>query len=135
MPLVQWHLETAPRPAGNGIVRSYRYGLFRSGNSRFVIDLNSPVSVSNALVVPPGGGYGYRVVIDLFPTSQEKFDATAGWPPDLRAREAAAALLASLPPAQSQLPPSGEKHVVVIDARSEERRVGKECRSRWSPYH
>ena len=25
--------------------------------------------------------------------------------------------------------------VVVLDARSEERRVGKECRSRWSPYH
>ena len=23
----------------------------------------------------------------------------------------------------------------VIAARSEERRVGKECRSRWSPYH
>ena len=25
--------------------------------------------------------------------------------------------------------------VLVADARSEERRVGKECRSRWSPYH
>ena len=25
--------------------------------------------------------------------------------------------------------------VVPDDARSEERRVGKECRSRWSPYH
>ena len=24
---------------------------------------------------------------------------------------------------------------VIQDARSEERRVGKECRSRWSPYH
>ena len=24
---------------------------------------------------------------------------------------------------------------LVFDARSEERRVGKECRSRWSPYH
>ena len=24
---------------------------------------------------------------------------------------------------------------VFIDTRSEERRVGKECRSRWSPYH
>src|SRR2546422_6978743 len=24
---------------------------------------------------------------------------------------------------------------VVVEARSEERRVGKECRSRWSPYH
>ena len=23
----------------------------------------------------------------------------------------------------------------VMDLRSEERRVGKECRSRWSPYH
>ena len=22
-----------------------------------------------------------------------------------------------------------------MEARSEERRVGKECRSRWSPYH
>ena len=26
-------------------------------------------------------------------------------------------------------------HVTVITMRSEERRVGKECRSRWSPYH
>src|SRR3712207_9577322 len=24
---------------------------------------------------------------------------------------------------------------LVLDPRSEERRVGKECRSRWSPYH
>src|SRR5437660_12403207 len=24
---------------------------------------------------------------------------------------------------------------LAIDSRSEERRVGKECRSRWSPYH
>ena len=23
----------------------------------------------------------------------------------------------------------------IYEARSEERRVGKECRSRWSPYH
>ena len=27
-------------------------------------------------------------------------------------------------------------HVDIMDGeRSEERRVGKECRSRWSPYH
>ena len=24
---------------------------------------------------------------------------------------------------------------VIVIVRSEERRVGKECRSRWSPYH
>ena len=30
----------------------------------------------------------------------------------------------------------GKKVVIVgCGARSEERRVGKECRSRWSPYH
>ena len=28
------------------------------------------------------------------------------------------------------------EHLVIrADLRSEERRVGKECRSRWSPYH
>src|SRR2546429_5217139 len=26
-------------------------------------------------------------------------------------------------------------HTTATDGRSEERRVGKECRSRWSPYH
>ena len=25
--------------------------------------------------------------------------------------------------------------VHIVNVRSEERRVGKECRSRWSPYH
>ena len=26
-------------------------------------------------------------------------------------------------------------YTIPVDTRSEERRVGKECRSRWSPYH
>src|SRR2546422_9305375 len=28
-----------------------------------------------------------------------------------------------------------ETNATVLQTRSEERRVGKECRSRWSPYH
>ena len=28
-----------------------------------------------------------------------------------------------------------ETEKVFLELRSEERRVGKECRSRWSPYH
>ena len=28
-----------------------------------------------------------------------------------------------------------EEKITLCDMRSEERRVGKECRSRWSPYH
>src|SRR2546430_15101375 len=42
----------------------------------------------------------------------------------------------------AQLHTRGARHPVLPDARrytgalrSEERRVGKECRSRWSPYH
>ena len=30
---------------------------------------------------------------------------------------------------------ASDKHQVNPVLRSEERRVGKECRSRWSPYH
>jgi N-acetylmuramoyl-L-alanine amidase len=112
MPAVQWHIGDPPRPSGNGAVRAYRYGQFRSGNSRFVIDLNRPVAVTAPKVIPPTGGYGYRFVIDLTPATQEDFNRTAGWPDDLRAREAAAEQLASLPPAA--LPPA-EKHVIVID--------------------
>src|SRR2546429_5465939 len=33
------------------------------------------------------------------------------------------------------LPPLRERDDILHLARSEERRVGKECRSRWSPYH
>ena len=29
----------------------------------------------------------------------------------------------------------GDTHILIDCGRSEERRVGKECRSRWSPYH
>ena len=30
---------------------------------------------------------------------------------------------------------SKPKFYALVEFRSEERRVGKECRSRWSPYH
>jgi len=47
----------------------------------------------------------------LFPAAPDQFARTSGWPADLKAREAAAEQLASLPPAQ----PPPDKHVVVID--------------------
>src|SRR5256885_1261702 len=31
--------------------------------------------------------------------------------------------------------PFGQTTTSIVQSRSEERRVGKECRSRWSPYH
>ena len=35
----------------------------------------------------------------------------------------------------SHLARTYEDHGIKLDDRSEERRVGKECSSRWSPYH
>ena len=35
----------------------------------------------------------------------------------------------------NDLPVYGSCDILVVGGRSEERRVGKECRSRWSPYH
>lgn len=114
MPEVSWRLGAPPRPSGFGAVKSYRYGQFRTGNSRMVIDLNQPVSVSDALVIPPSSGFGYRVVIDLFPTTRPKFDAQAGWPADLKKRESDAEKLAALIAAQ-QSPVTAGKKVIVLD--------------------
>ena len=44
------------------------------------------------------------------------------------------ACLAEVPPVAPE-PPRPKLLVVPHAGRSEERRVGKECRSRWSPYH
>lgn len=114
MPEVSWRLGAPPRPSGFGPVKSYRYGQFRAGNSRMVIDLNSPVSVADPLVLPPSGGFGYRVVIDLFPTTRPKFDAQAGWPADLKKRESDAEKLAALIAAEQPVKNGGKK-VIVLD--------------------
>lgn len=130
MPEVLWRLQNPGKPDGAGAVHAYRYGLFRPGDSRFVIDLNRPVTAAEPMILPPENGYGYRVVLDLFPTSQAKFEAGAGWPADLRAREAAAERVASVPapnvpvpepglpqpPTPTLAPAPAKAHIVVIDA-------------------
>src|SRR5258708_17128198 len=49
---------------------------------------------------------------------------------DLRERSTTRPVAAGLEPARY-----GWNGVADANPRSEERRVGKECRSRWSPYH
>jgi N-acetylmuramoyl-L-alanine amidase len=119
MPEVLWRLQNADRPAGTGAVRAYRYGLFRPGDSRFVIDLNRPVTPAEPMILPPEKGFGYRVVLDLFPTTEAKFASASGWPADLRVREAQAERVAAIPPAPlpiEQTPAQPRQRVVVIDA-------------------
>ena len=58
--------------------------------------------------------------------------------PDAMRKEADGLRERSLDPALWEDPEQGQqvtRRLSYLDARSEERRVGKECRSRWSPYH
>ena len=118
MPEMLWRLTSEDRPSGKGAVGSYRYGLFRPGNSRFVIDLRRPAKISEPLILPPQAGNGFRIVLDLQPTTQGKFASTAGWPADLRAREATAERLetATPPGSATSADAVSERRVVVLDA-------------------
>ncbi|MBI3675524.1 MAG: N-acetylmuramoyl-L-alanine amidase [Proteobacteria bacterium] len=113
LPEVLWRIQGGPqKPSGFGAIKSYRYGLYRPGNSRFVIDLNMPVNVTDPLVLPPQDGFGYRVVLDLFPTAQAAFSQKSGWPADLQKHDdQIAALLAAEKPAKKTA-----KKIIVIDA-------------------
>jgi N-acetylmuramoyl-L-alanine amidase len=109
MPEVQWRINQNDHPTGKGAVKSYRYGLFRKGDSRFVIDLNRPVRVDEPRLYPPSGGFGFRLVFDLYPSTPQEFAAHAGWP----AAQTTVAVAAQTPPAPA---PTIDKHVIVVDA-------------------
>ncbi|MEX3774690.1 N-acetylmuramoyl-L-alanine amidase [Pseudomonas sp. MYb118] len=49
---------------GNTVIRSIRSGQFGQGNTRVVLDLNSPVQLDSFLL-PPQDGQGHRLVLDL----------------------------------------------------------------------
>lgn len=119
IPQALWRVRAADRPSDRGAIEEYRFGLFRPGDSRFVIDLRRPVTVNEPLILPPLDGHGYRVVIDLLPTSQETFQRTAGWPANLRPEEVFVARGPSdgkSSPADGSAAATGQRHVIVVDA-------------------
>src|SRR5256885_6004269 len=73
---------------------------------------------------------------DLSPGSDNRYDASraygwyVGWATKDQRRLVFATLIQD---EQAQKPNAGLRARDAL--RSEERRVGKECRSRWSPYH
>ena len=75
LPEVKWGLGGQGRGAGKGIVSNYRYGHFKAGVSRIVIDLKRPAKITKDFILPPGGASKYRLVIDLENTSRANFIA------------------------------------------------------------
>lgn len=79
-PEVGWRIDPATAKQNVGLMRGFRYGLFRPGRSRMVIDLSGPAALANKFLLPPEGQRRYRLVLDLVPTERASYLKTAGWP-------------------------------------------------------
>lgn len=57
----------------SGSIDRYRYGQWKPGIFRLVLDLNGPVKIDKLFTLKPSSGYGYRTVLDLQPVVQAEF--------------------------------------------------------------
>lgn len=73
LPEVGWRLPAQPLPTSVGLFDKVRYGLFKPGTTRVVIDASGPVGVAEARYLIGGGEVPVRLVIDLVSASREAF--------------------------------------------------------------
>ena len=76
LPEVDFDLPEERIGDGAGLISKLRYGLFRPGTSRFVLDLASPSKVTKHFVLKPDGGKPWRLVLDIAPTTRADFIAS-----------------------------------------------------------
>ena len=110
LPALNWKVDARAARAHGGVIERFRFGLFKPGTFRVVLDVNRPVAVQSAEAVPPRDGHLFRLVLDVSPVSKSAFDRSYVGPPP---PEAAAARPAAPPPARSAETPG--RHVVAID--------------------
>ena len=55
------------------LINNFRYGYFRPGLSRVVLDIKKPARIKSVFIITPANGKNYRLVIDLVQTSRKKF--------------------------------------------------------------
>jgi len=111
-PEVAWRLEPGAVQGPTGLIKGFRFGLYRPGRSRMVIDMTGPTVIANKFLLPPDGERGYRLVLDLKPTDRIGYLATAGWPKGA----AEPTSPADEPPVEDfSDKPANAKRVVVID--------------------
>src|SRR5215470_6252500 len=72
---VDWKVPSGTKLQGQGLVAGMRYGLFKAGTSRVVLDLMQPSDVARAEFVPAANGEPLRLLIDLRPTDETQFRA------------------------------------------------------------
>jgi N-acetylmuramoyl-L-alanine amidase len=74
---VAWKVKEGKKLQGRGLVAALRYGLFKAGTSRIVLDLTGPAAVTDARILPADGKQPARLALDLRPTDSAAFKAAA----------------------------------------------------------
>jgi N-acetylmuramoyl-L-alanine amidase len=113
---VTWAPKLSNAPTG-GLVTGMRFGLFRPGASRVVLDSTGPVRVSNVFIIPPSGQSGsYRLVVDIAKTSRAAF-LMSYKRPDTRPAATSASLAPPTVPVPVTRPAADpdEKKLIMID--------------------
>lgn len=95
--------------AGGGSIASYRYGLFRPGTSRVVLDLKRPAKVQRQFLLRPENGRPWRLVVDLTDTDRRDFLAA------MRPQPLPQGPRPRVPPLRTRPRSPGELPVIVID--------------------
>jgi N-acetylmuramoyl-L-alanine amidase len=113
LPEVAWEVPPASDAAASGLVKGYRFGRFRPGVSRIVLDLTDPFEIRKVFELPPGDGHGYRIVTDLVEASAGATPVATGTDGVDGQRLAAVPVIA--PPPPKQPPPPSRKRTIVID--------------------
>jgi N-acetylmuramoyl-L-alanine amidase len=107
VPQVDFQLPPNAGDQVQGIIKAFRYGLVKAGESRIVIDLTGPVRVTKAVVVNAADGQPAQMVLEMVAVNRETFLRAAAIDNHLRPR----------PPQQSSPERPGDtRPVIVIDA-------------------
>lgn len=109
LPEVDFDLPEERIGDGAGLISKLRYGLFRPGTSRFVLDLETPSKVIKQFLLKPDGTKPWRLVLDIAPTTRADFVASMRPSADANPSRVTAVPVPSTP-RQNARP------VVVVDA-------------------
>lgn len=120
LPEVEWKIPPTPRSPTGSIISSYRFGLFQTGNSRLVVDIDKPARLVNHILLPSSQNHPYRLVLDLEPVKPGQADpgeqqfASAGWV-EPQARATITPAPAPKAPTADRKGLGPQKRIVVLD--------------------
>lgn len=112
LPEVGWDVPRINGARVVGLIKGLRFGRFRPGVSRIVLDVAQPFEVQRVFELPPSGGHGHRIVTDLVAARVPPVSAAA---PAAAVEQRQAALAVIPPPPKKEPPPARRTRVLVID--------------------